>query len=671
MPKPSPSPLRNRADDPFVALDAGKPTLAESAFDDASARFPALDDFSLLHDTGSKFAFDQPPTGSKKAPQNLQERVTNALADDAFAIAKPSPTPNVAPPKAAVSMTPSETKDNSTMTNLDPQADRQNTQNPKMVSTGTMTSLPPSPEISGKKVASRPIFRVPAPLPEPRSTSQPPDSHAPDTSSLDSRKRPGFPENRSKSQIFLPEATNISGPSLDVNHRASLMGGLDSSVHRSRSANAKARPPSLQGPANKGLFRRLSKERSNETLPNDIDFTKPTPTEDSDAAEEAIKIDSNVAYLKAKEEEESSKRKEKRLSSGSKHIKRSSIPSVSLSGTKNLLAGRFGDAFRRFEGNNEDAEQHDPIDSTGRGGSELTPIAGSEATDGRSDDGHLDESQEVPPEVRRELERRRLSQEEKRVADAAAAYKQRLAEAGDGARLQPNKKAISIQSKVKTLLDESGRGSPSPTKTAVGYGKYTDTTLSAPLPNESRLGSHPPRTSSRQIPGQPNFHELGSVPTVHRLPSDPLTSAVPLNMTPNSQGTGSRIQLVGSSASLPSTRSLGPPKLQPKPQALRTGDRPPQSPLKPASLSSRGPLGTRNPYQASSSTNPGQGIDSRVSKGQAIPADDDWENTFSKKYPDLSGLELVETEIDRERPIDQSQTGGNVTLGREMRVRDV
>ena len=94
--------------------------------------------------------------------------------------------------------------------------------------------------------------------------------------------------------------------------------------------------------------------------------------------------------LKAMEEDDASKKKEKRLSSGSRHGKRSSLPSVSLTGTKNLLAGRFGEAFRRFESGNEESEQTEPIHSPVPGAdSGLTPIAGSEATDGRSDEEEL------------------------------------------------------------------------------------------------------------------------------------------------------------------------------------------------------------------------------------------------------------------------------------------
>ena len=148
----------------------------------------------------------------------------------------------------------------------------------------------------------------------------------------------------------------------------------------------------------------MSKERPesrNKEEPSHEPFSTSAPSGDADDSEEAVQIDSNVDFLKAIEEEEASKRKEKRLSSGSRHIKRASMPSVSLSGTKSLLAGRFGDAFKRFEANTSGSEQRASSRSPVRGPNDLTPIAGSEATDGRSDDGNdLEDSQEIPPEMR-------------------------------------------------------------------------------------------------------------------------------------------------------------------------------------------------------------------------------------------------------------------------------
>jgi AP2-associated kinase len=75
--------------------------------------------------------------------------------------------------------------------------------------------------------------------------------------------------------------------------------------------------------------------------------------------------------------------------------------------------------------------------------------------------------------MRRELERRRLSQEEKRVASAAAEYRLRVAERGNGGRAlggREGTKAPVILNKVQSLLQENNKPSP---KTASGYGRFT------------------------------------------------------------------------------------------------------------------------------------------------------------------------------------------------------
>ena len=669
-PRPSPSPLRAVANDPFVALDAAPTTVAEvPPSDDPSIRFPPLDEFSLLHDSGSKFAFD--PEAKKRPPKDISQRVTDALADDAFAQPKASGKASTQTPSKPTTHAPSlEVKPKSTVDEISKSKANQYSKRQDsaphrtaMISTGTMTSpSPPSPTLQNSANSNRPMLRFP-PSPTHRSSSQPRviDASEMEAASIQAnlldQKRPNFLSHRSKSQIWNEEPSNANQSSLEVKHRSAYLNGVDVTIQRSKSASSKARPSSVQTPSKPNLLRRLSRERSKAEEPNLESFNTPLLTSaltgEAEDGEEAIKIDSNVDFLKAMEEEEASKRKEKRISSGSRHIKRASMPSVSLSGTKSLLAGRFGEAFRRFETNTGAPEQRDSSHSPVRG-NDLTPIAGSEATDGRSDDGNaLEESEEVPPEMRRELERRRLSQEEKRVAAAAAAYRQRLAEVGDNGRRRPaglNNKAASIQSKVQSLLDESGRASPSPTKTASGYGHFTDS--SDEQPTRQALLNNPPRTTSHQIPMQPS-NDLSSQmrSTAKILPNMPPTVSRP---NPSLTNRPPSLRHSGSPTERPFTRPAGPPKPQPKPQTLRAGDRPP-SPAKPLSLIAKKP------------------VPSRLQQQQPLPeiapsdgVDDDWEATFSKRYPDLSGLEMVETEIDS-----GAVSASVQVVGRGTRVRDV
>jgi AP2-associated kinase len=201
--------------------------------------------------------------------------------------------------------------------------------------------------------------------------------------------------------------------------------------------------------------------------------------------ENEISITSNVDFLRSMEDGDPKKKEKTRHFSH--HSKRSSLTSLGA-GTKNILAGKFGDAFKRFETNSpsgsaSQAPPRTPSPTRALDRRDLTPIAGSEATDGRSDDGNvLEETDDMTPEMRREIERRRLSMEEKRVAAAGAEYRQRV-----GSRLNPGEapiplpksiggvsRAVSIQNKVQSLLDESNRSAKDVGRTAQGYGPYAD-----------------------------------------------------------------------------------------------------------------------------------------------------------------------------------------------------
>jgi AP2-associated kinase len=217
--------------------------------------------------------------------------------------------------------------------------------------------------------------------------------------------------------------------------------------------------------------RGYSKDKPLPTVPRAEPHRATSAVADDSSDEEGPEnIDSNVGFLKDLEGG-SSHKKSRRSSSGKSH--RRSIPSISLSGTKNIITGKFSDAFKRFEGGtHRDRDDSPPRDDEHLQNRVLTPIAGSEATgtSGRSDDEHpLEETQELPPEVRRELERQQLEREEQRVAAAAAAYKNQVAVPAN--RLIAQQKGSAIQNRVQELLDSTKEAQVS--KTAEGYGRFT------------------------------------------------------------------------------------------------------------------------------------------------------------------------------------------------------
>ena len=626
--KPSSSPMRGSGD-PFAALDAGEP--GSALVDEVSSRFPPLDELSLLHDSGTKFAFGQKTESVAKPPaKDISQRVTEALADDVFAQSavlnrastiRSKPVPQVPDPSTKPHHDSGGTPQ--------PKVQKEVSDRPAMVSTGTMTSPSPSSSTLNNTISSRPIFHFP-PSPEPRSSSLPRASDASIAAAASlradalGRPRPGLPDHRSKSQVGTLNVLRSpvsSRPSLEGQRPSKLE--LDSTVSRSRSINSKVRPASVHLEPKRSFFRSRDPSRgdsSQEDEPRrsyDPGHLPSAFAEDTDLGTEATKISSNVDFLKAMEEEEPSKKKDKRLSGGSKHVKRASMPSISLSGTKSLLAGRFGDAFRRFETNTGSSNQRPPNPFPERGGRELTPIAGSEATDDRSDDGHtLDESEEVPPEMRRELERRRLDQVEEQVAGAAAAYRERISNKSSNApgSSSATNRAASIQSKVKTLLDETGRASPSPTKLDQ-YMQHPDFSGQS---NPQKFDSNPIRASSQPVSRRPASNSIPSskaqTPSQSPHPSTKQEPPVTAPKNPRISAT-------------PTNRPLPPSK----PRALRTGEPAPPSPIKPKTLIAN----------KSSKALP---FDRSIDEPQ--PGGGDWELQFSKKYPSLAGLEMVETEID-------------------------
>ena len=627
-PRPSRSPVIRATSDPFAALDSTQPSLDQPATDEITKRFPPLDEFSLLHEPGGNFAFDQKPNTVRGHSRDINRRVTEVLADDAFA--QPASTNKALPIQVKPASRGTATEKVSKLERAEPSQNisRQPSpfqERPKMVSTGTMTSpVSPPTHIRERPVTARPIYRFPPS--EHRSTSQPRSSDTLRGTSVTIQpegpglKRTKFLDYNSKSQTTLltgPTSTASSRPSLELQRPPQI--DMDNTLSRSKSASSRSRPSNSYVRSNIAFLRQkaiggdakasnaLDSSSSHRSMPS-------AGKEDLQREAEITKISSNVEFLRAMEGEDSLSRK--RSTSSSRHIKRSSMPSISLSGTKSLLAGRFGEAFRRFETGTNGSHERVLNPSPDRGLTELTPIAGSEATDGRSDDGHVvDELDEVSPEVRRELERRRLSQEERRVAEGAAAYRQRTAANGEPRRIRASKgdcsRATSIQSKVQSLLSENGRASP--TKTTDSYSRYT-----SPQPQGSQqtrstiLAAYEPN-QDRPLPPEPH----------HRVSQKPEPSVI----IPISKARPSI------SASAPLAQGPFPrPNTRPKPQTLRPGmreDRPPPSPAKPSSLA-------------------GKSVQSSVD-GAALK-DENWEANFSKRYPSLSGLEMVETEIDKARP---------------------
>ena len=369
-------------------------------------------------------------------------------------------------------------------------------------------------------------------------------------------------------------------------------------VGRSKSAIGKTRPMSVQS----GV--RYDPPHDSESARSSLDMSRlqydggaPLRSVRTDVDRESDRtISSDVDYLRAMEEEESNRKREKRSSGSYKHNKRGSLSTLSLSGGKNLFAGRFGDAFRRFEAGNpekssspsaEDAPRQGLIGASDSAGESLSPNDEITLEDADRDD--------ISPEMRRELERRRLSQEEKRVANAAAEYRRRVAETGDGGvrAIGDGARSRTIQNKVQSLLGESEK--PAVPKTATGYGRFTDTSSTL----QAKQSEATPTTS--QIPAS---HTSGPTYTAR---------GGSMALTDRRELTQSAAPTTHPSTQRPAARPAAPPK----PKNLRAG---------------------------AATSRPGTGDDHGSSQEAPASPGDDWEAKFSQRFPSLSGLEM-ETEI--------------------------
>jgi AP2-associated kinase len=228
-----------------------------------------------------------------------------------------------------------------------------------------------------------------------------------------------------------------------------------------------------------------------------------------------------------------------------------------------------------------------------------------------SDDGHgFNDPDDISPEMRRELERRRLSQEEKRVAAAAAEYRLRVAERGEGGlrggMTSEGTRSAAIQNKVQSLLRENNK--PPSIKKPSGYGRFTDPEAALQVKQfETPISERPRASTILRRPVSPEGHDFGPKPLSNDM------------RAPSGKAQAKQQQ----TQSTPFTPRLNQrPAAPPKPKNLRTGGQ------------------AENPVPSSNE---------RALSGHnrtTSSAKDEWEANFSKRYPSLSGLEMVETEID-------------------------
>ncbi|KAK3322134.1 hypothetical protein B0H66DRAFT_190936 [Apodospora peruviana] len=665
--RPSKSPAKVTNGDPFAALDSKVPI---PNADELSSRFPTLDQFSILHEHGTKFEFDSAAAQPvPQPPRDLSRRVSERLADEAFQT-KPSPSPGplstsqrqsvevkraspyivaldaqrVSPPLKSTSAPPktSEMSRASAIISSTPELKALSSQTakpmyqpppskPTMVSTGTMTT-PPLESVQYQ------VYRFPPTDHRNRASSVPRQQDAGQSA------RPVVTAARTPSFQSQPLATHVRHPS---SSRPSLEGGrpnldvLDPVNKPKPQSGQRPRPVSTHLESNMDYLRARegsSKPLVSPGLPSaGFDKELPPPPD----AEKDTNIESNVDFLRSMEDADP-KKKDRSHHKHHHHSKRSSLTSIGA-GTKNILAGKFGDAFKRFEGGHGSGppppRTPSPLRDLGR--RDLTPIAGSEATDGRSDDGRVrGENEEETPEMRREQEARMLAQEEARVAAAQAEYRQRVSQrtgpGGSGQTPLPKSiggvsRAVSIQNKVQSLLDESNRSSTNVVRTAQGYGQFTD---GGSRPSTANATTTDGRTPPVVIARKP----INSTSTTqqHRTGPPPMAPPKPMHLNKN---------LTSSSPPKPtkplmmSSGGIQAPKLRPSTAVSAA-----------AASGGGGDNSSSGGLMEAAIDLPGQGQQqSRTAMLQMTAAEkDDYIRDFQKRFPSLTSIEMVERDVDDE-----------------------
>jgi hypothetical protein len=384
---------------------------------------------------------------------------------------------------------------------------------PSMVSTGTMTSPPPSPP---KEILQPKSFMG---LPSPKLYTQ-------------DQRSPGL-----SSQRLTLQETELTPRSKTPQPNA-----VKSTPQKEYIRTESPRPPSRGGPFGSSpptLGKGLPRARPQSLyVDNDLEFLRsydgkyPSPLEKSHtglstASQPAslpssdihhMDTDQDLDFLRKKDEEFARERippddLHRQTSRTSIHGRRSSssgpAPShhrqTSLSAlSKGIMSGKFGDAFRKFEG----FSHHDPKVSESRFRAEktLAKVSPDESESNDDDDWRV-ETHDIPVKMQQHLnDTRKISAERERTA-AQERHKQQPSLGNPRASTIPHRavttssRARMIQQRMNDLLNAQNKEKPPPL-TADGYGPYiTDARV---LRNPSDKEDEQPRKGPGIMP-KPNL----------------------------------------------------------------------------------------------------------------------------------------------------------------------
>lgn len=467
----------------------------------------------------------------------------------------------------------------------------------------------------------------------------PPSKPLPKPEALTSSSpKPQMPEIRkpppvSNRPIWKVPEPSSDRPSFSADGKPETLVSRTAAKYNSNTASLSSRP-SLEGMRAEAFEQgsEIERSKSADIRPSATETESAFPQDQEDQQQDDNEM-STVDYLRESEKEKHHLHLPHR-SHHDHHLslrrsKHASMPASASAGSRSLATGKLGAAFRRFEaGETEEEGMDDGVPA-------LSPMVdlGSEDPIKFQETAVEEVEDELSPETRREMERRHALAEERRVADAAAAYRldrsknDGISRGGVGSV----RKVSAIQDRVNNFLNESGRRQPV-RRTASGYGKYTTMNEDERERTLDEREVNIPAPSRQQASRGANESAPVKATQPSKEPSTMMSGAIDSPAPQEAMATTTKTAPLRTGAARPSA----PPKKAHLRTATGSSIPPPRLPV---SASAPAPL-----------------IDEDLIEFSVVPDADDPEADFAKRYPDL---ERIETELVGPR------------ANRPLRMRDV
>ncbi|KAG6014172.1 hypothetical protein E4U43_006858 [Claviceps pusilla] len=437
--------------DPFAALDSTDIHKMAGA-DEISSRFPTLDQFALLHDKGTKFDFETSAPSPIGEAHQVQQAPSTPMETPLSKVSSSAPTQTERVQSSRASDIIRSNPDLEAISNLSQTGS-------KYVSTGTMTSefssRTPTPQADMRYAQTK------SPKPNAGSDILPIHARPPHLRRPSLSSRPSSEDNRRNAQ---------AGTFTTATATSTTTSSSNTSSTRPRPASTSFESSTLE------FLREKELEKPQKSSTNLLSQTSISP----EAASAPLRLASSP-LPKHMDDDLLLDMDESSSSVGLKSSHTDKRTSGSASPVPRNPAHKLSSAINRFEG----------------GGSSHEVVVTNDGPSPKSNILVDIDDDDMTPEMRREVEREKLEEEEKRVAAAQAEYRQRIASSGNKPPTPGPKNALvggplrtasTIQSRMQSLLNEDQKRPAAVQRTAQGYGKYTDDPASASSPSAALPG---------------------------------------------------------------------------------------------------------------------------------------------------------------------------------------